>query len=227
MKNTRNRMRSTGGFTLVEFLMAAGITGVIAGACMLAFVAFQKCYELSMARSGVRQNIVRLFDALEIDLRNATAVVAAVSGSNNVLPLTLTLPQRYSDYETAGPLAGDPGRDATRLPPTFDTKTGKLGFSKSITVTYSLAPNQPSTQNVIRAVSWTSLAGAKRSAQRVIATVPTTTTVAFRDRSGVLLNGTSLAIAANVSAQSNSRIGRSAAPLVLASTVFLRTKALK
>jgi hypothetical protein len=160
-------------------------------------------------------------------MRNATSLTAAVSGADNVFPLTITLPQRYSDYETAGPLAGDPGRSATRLAPTFDTKTGKLVFSKSVTVSYSLVKSQAATQDLVRTVSWTSLAGAKRSAQRVIATIPTTTTITFRDPSGSLLTGTSLAIAAKISAQSNSKIGRSSAPLVLSSTVFLRTKALK
>src|SRR5678816_196738 len=93
----QSRRRAAGAFTLAELLVAAGITGLIGSICMVSFVAIQRCYELSMARSGVRTNVVRILDAMEIDLRNAASITAAVSGAENVLPLTLSIPQRYSD----------------------------------------------------------------------------------------------------------------------------------
>lgn len=227
MSLLKRRQNKRVAFTLAEMLVAAGITGVVAGVCMTSFVAFQRCYELSMARSGVRSNVVRLFDALEIDLRNATALSAGVSGTNNVLPLTITVPQRYSDYETEGSFAGDPGREATRILPTVDTKSGKLSFTRAITITYALVANDATTRNFTRTVSWTPLAGSAKTASRVIATVPLDTTITFKSPTGSLLGATDLALVATVSAQSNSKAGRTSAPIGAAGTVFLRTKSIK
>jgi hypothetical protein len=195
---------------------------------MMAFMAFQRCYELSMARSGVRSNVARFFDALEIDLRNATALTAAVSGAKNVLPLTITVPQRYSDYEASGSMAGDPGRTATRVEPTYDVKKKSLTLPQSVTVTYALAANDASTRNLLRTITWTpSGGGASKTASRIIATVPLDTTITFNSTTGGLLASSDLALVATISAQSNSKVGRTSAPIGAAGTVFLRTKAIK
>ena len=215
------------GFTIAEFLVSAGIAGVVTGACMMAFMAFQRCYELSMARSGVRNNVARFFDALEIDLRNATALAAGVNGTTNVLPLTITIPQRYTDYEASGSMAGDPGRAAARIEPTYDTKTRSLVLPKSVTVTYAFAANDASTRNLVRTITWTPPAGGTKTAARIIATVPLDTTITFRNTTGGLLASTDLALVATISAQSNSKIGRTSAPIGAAGTVFLRAKATK
>ena len=215
------------GFTIAEFLVAAGITGVVTGACMMAFMAFQRCYELSITRSGVRSNVARILDALEIDLRNATALTAGVSGSTNVLPLTITVPQRYSDYEASGPMAGDPGRAATRVEPTYDTKTRSLTLPKSVTVTYALAANDASTRNLVRTITWTAPSGGPKTASRIIATVPLDTTITFKSTTGGLLAATDLALVATISAQSNSKVGRTSAPIGAAGTVFMRAKAIQ
>lgn len=223
----RWRRDELAAFTLAELLVAAGVTGVVAAVCMTSFVAFQRCYELSMARSGVRANVVRIFDALEIDLRNAATVTANVSGAMNVLPLTVSIPQRYSDYEPAAAMAGDPSRIATRLEPEFDPKTGKLGFPRSIVVTYALVDAGTATKNLTREVRWTPLSGPAQTATRVIATVPADTAITFQDPSGGLLSADDLALVARVSAQSNSKAGRSSAPIASVSTIYLRTKSIQ
>jgi hypothetical protein len=227
MRSMRWRRERSAAFTLGELLVAAGVAGVIAAVCMTSFVAFQRCYELSMARSGVRTNVVRLFDALEIDLRNATTVTANVSGSVNVLPLTLSIPQRYSDYEPAAAMAGDPSRTGTRLEPEFDPKTGKLGFPRAITVTYALVDAGTATKNLTREVRWTPLSGPAKTATRVIATVPADTAITFQNPSGGLLTTEDLALVARVSARSNSKAGRSSAPIAAVSTIYLRTKSIR
>ena len=214
-------------FTLPEVLVAIGISGIIAATCMVTFVAIQRCYELSMARSGVRTNVVRMLDAMEIDLRNAESLTAAASSGKNVLPLTITIPQRYSEYEPAASMAGDPGRSATRVQPTFDPNTGKLKFPRSMTVTYAMEPASNATQNLTRAVEWTAASGVTQKATRVIATVPTQTTVTFQDPTGGLLTADDVALVARVSAQSNSKLGRTSAPIAAVSTIFLRTKSLQ
>jgi hypothetical protein len=227
MDRIQSRRRAAGAFTLAELLVAAGITGLIGSICMVSFVAIQRCYELSMARSGVRTNVVRILDAMEVDLRNASSLTAAVSGGENVLPLTLTIPQRYSDYEPAASMAGDPGRAATRLLPTFDVKTAKLQFPEPITVTFSMAAAGATAKDLTRAVTWTAPGGAKQTASRVIATVPADTKITFGNATGGLLTANDLSIVAKVSAQSNSKAGRTSAPIAAASTIFLRTKSLK
>ena len=227
MKSFTHSLRKRFAFTIAELLVAAGITGVTTGACMMAFMAFQRCYELSIARSGVRSNVGRFFDALEIDLRNATTLTAGVSGTTNVLPLTITIPQRYSDYEATGPMAGDPERAATRVEPTYDVQKKCLTLPQTVTVTYSLAANDASTRNLLRSITWTPAGGATKTASRIIATVPLDTTITFNSTTGGLLAATDLALVATISAQSNSKVGRTSAPIGAAGTVFLRTKAIK
>lgn len=223
----QNRWRRRAAFTLAEVLVAVGISGLIASACMVAFVAFQRCYELSMARSGVRSNVLRALDAMEIDLRNASAVSAGVSGTSNVLPLIITIPQRYSDFETTVAMAGDPSRVAKRVQPTFDPKTGKLTFANNVTVTYALVDGIAGARNLTRTATWTSPTGVNQTASRVIATMPTDTTITFHSPTGGLMTADDLALVASISAQSNSKIGRSSAPIASKSTIFLRTKSLQ
>jgi prepilin-type N-terminal cleavage/methylation domain-containing protein len=213
------------GFTLIELLVGMGVAAVISSACLVAFSAIQKCYQLSMARSGVRMNVVRVLDSVQMDLRNASAVTASVAGTYNVFPLTMTMPQRYTEYEPSGDLAGDPGRMASRLTPQYDRTTGKLAVARNITVTYTSRQDTATTLTVSRQVQWVGADGRAKSATRAVATLPKDTVIRFRNNTGGLLATTDKALIAQVSVPVTNR-GRATAPIELQGTVYLRGKAL-
>jgi prepilin-type N-terminal cleavage/methylation domain-containing protein len=219
------------GFTLTELLVATAVFSVVMTICLAGFVALQRFQSVCLARSGLRTEIIRLFDSLEMDLRAARMVSAPVSGNENVLPLTLTIPQRYTAYETTGNLSGDPARTATRVQPTVNTTTGKVEFSADITVRYEAVAKGTTASDIKRTVTWVQ-SGAQQTASRVVATVPKTATVRFRSSGSTSASpspvaASDIALIAKVTSPLSTARSASAAPTTMESTILLRRKLMK
>ena len=120
-----NKQRGGGGMTLVEIMVALAILGIVLSMCYGSSVALQRGFAATTSWADARTNQLRVLDSLAVDLRNATATsfTTSADGLTNTLPLTLTIPMRYSAYETTGPLAGDPARSATVVNPGVNTTT--------------------------------------------------------------------------------------------------------
>jgi hypothetical protein len=175
--------------------------------------------------------VVRVFDAMAIDLHQATSVTAATSGSANTFPLTLVVPQRYTNYENTGALAGEPSRTASRLSPLVSNVTGKLTASGTITIRYDAVANGTTAKDIQRTVTWTSSSG-QRSASRVISTLPKDTTYLFRSgtstsASPAPIKATDVSIVAQISAPFSTTSRGTTTPTVMEAPFFLRGKTLR
>ena len=125
--------------TLVEIMVALAILGIVLSMCYGSSVALQRGFASTTSWTDARTNQLRVLDSLAVDLRNATANSFTISadGLTNTLPLTLTIPMRYSAYETTGPLAGDPARSAPEVNPGIYPTTGSgMQYSDTASVTY-------------------------------------------------------------------------------------------
>lgn len=125
--------------TLVEIMVALAILGIVLSMCYGSSVALQRGFAATTSWADARTNQVRVLDSLAVDLRNATATsfTTSADGLTNTLPLTLTIPMRYSAYETTGPLAGDPARSATVVNPGVNTTTRSgMQYSDTVRVKY-------------------------------------------------------------------------------------------
>jgi prepilin-type N-terminal cleavage/methylation domain-containing protein len=134
-----NKRRGGGGMTLVEIMVALAILGIVLSMCYGSSVALQRGFAATTSWADARTNQLRVLDSLAVDLRNATATsfTTSADGLTNTLPLTLTIPMRYSAYETTGPLAGDPARSATVVNPGVNTTTRSgMQYSDTVSVTY-------------------------------------------------------------------------------------------
>jgi prepilin-type N-terminal cleavage/methylation domain-containing protein len=134
-----NKQRGGGGMTLVEIMVALAILGIVLSMCYGSSVALQRGFAATTSWADARTNQVRVLDSLAVDLRNATATsfTTSADGLTNTLPLTLTIPMRYSAYETTGPLAGDPARSATVVNPGVNTTTRSgMQYSDTVSVKY-------------------------------------------------------------------------------------------
>lgn len=130
--------RKNKAMTLVELLVTLGVSIVVMGFVFIPFIALQQGFNFSINWSETRLAQTRLIDAMAQDMRNATAVTAA----NGALPLTLTIPIRYSAYETTGGFAGDPQLGSTLLPPVISSTTGNPVYTNgNITVIYERTGN--------------------------------------------------------------------------------------
>src|SRR6266487_5490851 len=118
-----SNQRGGGGMTLPEIMIALAILGIVLSVCYGSSVALQRGFASTTSWADARTNQLRVLDSLALDLRNATAksFTPSADGLTNTLPLTLTIPMRYSAYETTGPLAGDPARSALRVEPSVNT----------------------------------------------------------------------------------------------------------
>jgi len=134
-----NKQRGGGGMTLVEIMVALAILGIVLSMCYGSSVALQRGFAATTSWADARTNQLRVLDSLAVDLRNATATsfTTSTDGLTNTLPLTLTIPMRYSAYETTGPLAGDPARSATVVNPGVNTTTRSgMQYSDTVRVKY-------------------------------------------------------------------------------------------
>jgi len=218
-------------FTVTELLLGTGVASVLLVICLTGLVGLQKFQAVCLARSGLRTEIIRLFDAIELDLHLAKTVTAAASGGESIFPVILSVPQRYSAYAPTGKTSGEPARTATRIQPAFNTGTSKLNFGTNITIRYETAPNGTMAQDIKRTVIWTE-AGVGRSASRVIATIPKNATIRFRSSTSTSaipspITASDIAIVAKVNSPLSSTRSADAVPTAMESTIYLRRKAIK
>ena len=133
------KQKAAAGMTLPEIMVALAILGIVLSMCYGSSVALQRGFAATTSWADARTNQVRVLDSLAVDLRNATATsfTTSADGLTNTLPLTLTIPMRYSAYETTGPLAGDPARSATVVNPGVNTTTRSgMQYSDTVRVKY-------------------------------------------------------------------------------------------
>lgn len=156
-----NKQRGGGGMTLAEIMVALAILGIVLSMCYGSSVALQRGFASTTSWIDARTNQLRVLDSLAADLRNATAKSFTISadGLTNTLPLTLTIPMRYSAYETTGPLAGDPARSALRIEPGIYPTTGSIQYRDSsgqqvaIAVTYRY-DGSGTKRTIVRQIDW-------------------------------------------------------------------------
>ena len=217
--------------TLVEIMVALAILGIVLSMCYGSSVALQRGFAATTSWADARTNQVRVLDSLAVDLRNATATsfTTSADGLTNTLPLTLTIPMRYSAYETTGPLAGDPARSATVVNPGVNTTTRSgMQYSDTVSVTYRYGGSgtkrtivrQQIDNNASREVSsFTNYSSASLSDPDNILKVT------FTNKDMQLINSSDTAVVVRIEASPDSRHPENKS--VLNDTVFLREATFK
>lgn len=182
---------TTAGMTLIELMIALVIVGFVLLAAFSSSTALQRGFGYTSAWSEGRANQTRLLDSLAVDLRNATKIVPFPSPTPFVLPITLTIPRRYSAYyrnktnedvsdpSTSDFRAGDPTSAANPTPApspgTIISRSGsniKYSYDNTIDVQYALSADR------IR-ITRTITRGTTSKASRDVATFPNGATVKF------------------------------------------------
>lgn len=226
-----NKQRGGGGMTLVEIMVALAILGIVLSMCYGSSVALQRGFAATTSWADARTNQVRVLDSLAVDLRNATATsfTTSADGLTNTLPLTLTIPMRYSAYETTGPLAGDPARSATVVNPGVNTTTRSgMQYSDTVSVTYRYGGSgtkrtivrQQIDNNASREISsFTNYSSASLSDPDNILKVT------FTNKDMQLINSSDTAVVVRIEASPDSRHPENKS--VLNDTVFLREATFK
>ena len=226
-----NKQRGGGGMTLVEIMVALAILGIVLSMCYGSSVALQRGFAATTSWADVRTNQVRVLDSLAVDLRNATATsfTTSADGLTNTLPLTLTIPMRYSAYEATGPLAGDPARSATVVNPGVNTTTRSgMQYNDTVSVTYRYGGSGTKRtivrlqvdNNASREVSsFTNYSSASLSDPDNILKVT------FTNRDMQLINSSDTAVVVRIEASPDSRHPENKS--VLNDTVFLREATFK
>ncbi len=226
-----NKQRGGGGMTLAEIMVALAILGIVLSMCYGSSVALQRGFAATTSWADARTNQVRVLDSLAVDLRNATATsfTTSADGLTNTLPLTLTIPMRYSAYETTGPLAGDPARSATVVNPGVNTTTRSgMQYSDTVRVTYryggsgtkrTIVRHQIDNNASREVSSFTNYSSASLSDPDNILKVT------FTNKDMQLINSSDTAVVVRIEASPDSRHPENKS--VLNDTVFLREATFK
>ena len=226
-----NKQRGGGGMTLVEIMVALAILGIVLSMCYGSSVALQRGFAATTSWADARTNQLRVLDSLAVDLRNATATsfTTSADGLTNTLPLTLTIPMRYSAYETTGPLAGDPARSATVVNPGVNTTTRSgMQYSDTVSVTYyyggsgtkrTIVRHQIDNNASREVSSFTNYSSASLSDPDNILKVT------FTNKDMQLINSSDTAVVVRIEASPDSRHPENKS--VLNDTVFLREATFK
>jgi prepilin-type N-terminal cleavage/methylation domain-containing protein len=225
------KQKAAAGMTLPEIMVALAILGIVLSMCYGSSVALQRGFAATTSWSDARTNQLRVLDSLAVDLRNAiaTSFTTSADGLTNTLPLTLTIPMRYSAYETTGPLAGDPARSATVVNPGVNTTTRSgMQYSDTVSVTYRYGGSgtkrtivrQQVDNNASREVSsFTNYSSASLSDPDNILKVT------FTNKDMQLINSSDTAVVVRIEASPDSRHPENKS--VLNDTVFLREATFK
>ena len=225
------KQKAAAGMTLPEIMVALAILGIVLSMCYGSSVALQRGFAATTSWSDARTNQVRVLDSLAVDLRNATATsfTTSANGLTNTLPLTLTIPMRYSAYETTGPLAGDPARSATVVNPGVNTTTRSgMQYSDTVRVTYryggsgtkrTIVRHQIDNNASREVSSFTNYSSASLSDPDNILKVT------FTNKDMQLINSSDTAVVVRIEASPDSRHPENKS--VLNDTVFLREATFK
>jgi hypothetical protein len=203
--------------TLVELMIALGIVGVVLLVCYSSSIALQRGFIYTSAWTEARINQARVLDSLAVDLRDATKIDPFPPSTSLAtpapLPITMTIPNRYTAYRSTGPAAGDPAQTADPVPaPTpgiINSRTGsniKYDSTNTIDVEYALSPDGT---RITRKITRGTASGASRD----VAIFPNQATVTFR-ASGPTTAITSITTSPDYRHPEN--------PSILEDTVFLR-----
>lgn len=226
-----NKQRGGGGMTLAEIMVALAILGIVLSMCYGSSVALQRGFAATTSWADARTNQLRVLDSLAVDLRNAiaTSFTTSADGLTNTLPLTLTIPMRYSAYETTGPLAGDPARSATVVNPGVNTTTRSgMQYSDTVRVTYryggsgtkrTIVRHQIDNNASREVSSFTNYSSASLSDPDNILKVT------FTNKDMQLINSSDTAVVVRIEASPDSRHPENKS--VLNDTVFLREATFK
>jgi prepilin-type N-terminal cleavage/methylation domain len=226
-----NKQGSCGGMTLAEIMVALAILGIVLSMCYGSSVALQRGFASTTSWTDARTNQLRVLDSLAVDLRNAiaTSFTTSADGLTNTLPLTLTIPMRYSAYETTGPLAGDPARSATVVNPGVNTTTRSgMQYSDTVRVTYryggsgtkrTIVRHQIDNNASREVSSFTNYSSASLSDPDNILKVT------FTNKDMQLINSSDTAVVVRIEASPDSRHPENKS--VLNDTVFLREATFK
>jgi prepilin-type N-terminal cleavage/methylation domain-containing protein len=226
-----NKQGGGGGMTLVEIMVALAILGIVLSMCYGSSVALQRGFASTTSWTDARTNQLRVLDSLAVDLRNAiaTSFTTSADGLTNTLPLTLTIPMRYSAYETSGPLAGDPARSATVVNPGVNTTTRSgMQYSDTVRVTYryggsgtkrTIVRHQIDNDASREVSSFTNYSSASLSDPDNILKVT------FTNKDMQLINSSDTAVVVRIEASPDSRHPENKS--VLNDTVFLREATFK
>ena len=168
--------------TLVEIMIALAILGIVLSVCYSSSVALQRGFIYTSAWTDARINQVRVLDSLAVDLRDATKIDPFPPSTSLAtpapLPITLTIPNRYTAYRSTG----DPAQTADPVPAPLPTqgiiisRTGsniKYDSTNTIDVKYALSPDGT---RITRKITRGTASGASRD----VAIFPNQGTVTFR-----------------------------------------------
>jgi type II secretory pathway pseudopilin PulG len=204
------------GFTIAELAVATGVGGVLFTAGMTAFVTLQRAGVTYTVAADSRANQVRLLEALQRDLRSASACTFKSDGT---LPITMKLPNRYRDYETTGNRAGEPLQDPTlaRLTVDVDPKSGRAKVTGEVTVRFF---SQTTSSGIVvnREVTWTN-DGVSKTASRAIGNFSADASIKVLPEAGTKPTSATITIQ---SAAAATRSGRAPVASRVTETVFLR-----
>jgi prepilin-type N-terminal cleavage/methylation domain-containing protein len=226
-----NKQKAAAGMTLPEIMVALAILGIVLSMCYGSSVALQRGFAATTSWADARTNQLRVLDSLAVDLRNAiaTSFTTSADGLTNTLPLTLTIPMRYSAYETTGPLAGDPARSATVVNPGVNTTTRSgMQYSDTVRVTYryggsgtkrTIVRHQIDNNASREVSSFTNYSSASLSDPDNILKVT------FTNKDMQLINSSDTAVVVRIEASPDSRHPENKS--VLNDTVFLREATFK
>ena len=224
-------LRSPGraGFTIVELVMAIAVGGVVITATLGAFITMQRSGAIYMASGEARGNQVRLVEALQRDLRNATGFGPSgpPTTTPRSLPFTRVLPGRYQDYESTGNRSGEPKPGAgSIIALAVDSAVGRVTDGDAATVRF-FATSEPNRLVVHREVTWSQL-GILRTASRPIAHFAPGAAITITGISQPIKGTTRTTVRAVEvkvrAAAATQRIGRAPAVVEMSETVFLRGK---
>lgn len=84
------------GYTLIELLMATGVTGLVLGGLVAGSIALQRSFAATIDYATAQSDQMRISDYLAVDMRRALTVVPDGSGG-----VALTLPNYYNSDGTA------------------------------------------------------------------------------------------------------------------------------
>ena len=225
------KQKAAAGMTLPEIMVALAILGIVLSMCYGSSVALQRGFASTTSWTDARTNQLRVLDSLAVDLRNAiaTSFTTSADGLTNTLPLTLTIPMRYSAYETTGPLAGDPARSATVVNPGVNTTTRSgMQYSDTVRVTYryggsgtkrTIVRHQIDNNASREVSSFTNCSSASLSDPDNILKVT------FTNKDMQLINSSDTAVVVRIEASPDSRHPENKS--VLNDTVFLREATFK
>jgi len=151
--------------------MVSGVVAVVFGS----YITLEKGFTFTTTWSDARNCMVRVLDAIEIDLRNATSIT--ITPGTPAQTLSLKIPDRYATYYTGSNLIDNPadpryhlvlsgsnvraGESGTSIiSGTINPNNGDLTTSGTLYVVYSVIPyGYPTStgKQLIRSGSWSGM----------------------------------------------------------------------